>query len=87
LKLYKETGKQAVPARGPGEKVVSATVDGSVELSRTALVTVTPAPAGEVDGLVFLVPPRDVDKNETFSVEVALVDEDGNVVPLPGIFI
>jgi hypothetical protein len=36
---------------------------------------------------VFLVPPRDVDKNETFSVEVALVDEDGNVVPLSGIFI
>lgn len=71
----------------PGEKVVSATVNGSVELSRTALVTVTSAPAGEVDRLVFLVPPRDVEKDETFSVEVALVDAAGNVVPLSGIFI
>jgi hypothetical protein len=71
----------------PGEKVVSATVNGSVELSRTALVTVTSAPVGEIDRLVFLVPPRDVEKNETFSVEVALVDAAGDVVPLSGIFI
>jgi Big-like domain-containing protein len=71
----------------PGEKVVSATVDGSVELSRTAQVTVTSAPAGEVDRLVYLVPPGDVEENETFSVEVALVDEDGSVVSLSGIFI
>jgi hypothetical protein len=71
----------------PGEKVVSATVNGSVELSRTAPVTVTSAPAGEIDRLVFLVPPRDVEKNETFSVEVALVDAAGDVVPLSGIFI
>jgi hypothetical protein len=28
-----------------------------------------------------------VEENETFSVEVALVDEDGSVVPLSGIFI
>jgi hypothetical protein len=40
-----------------------------------------------VDRLVFLVPPRDAAENETFRVEVALVDEDGDVVPLSGIFI
>jgi hypothetical protein len=77
----------ALESTTPGEKVVSATVDGSVELSRTARVTVTSPPAGEVDRLVYLVPPRDVEENETFSVEVALVDEDGSVVPLSGIFI
>jgi len=71
----------------PGEKVVSATINGFLELSRTAVVTVTSTPAGEVDRLVFLVPPRDVEKDETFSVEVALVDAAGNVVPLSGIFI
>jgi hypothetical protein len=71
----------------PGEKVVSATVNGFVELSRTALVTVTSAPAGQVDRLVFVVPPRDVEVNERFSVEVALVDAAGDVVPLSGIFI
>jgi hypothetical protein len=77
----------ALESTSPGEKVVSATVDGSVELSRTARVTVTSASAGEVDRLVFLVPPEDVEENETFSVEVALVDEDGSVVPLSEIFI
>jgi hypothetical protein len=71
----------------PGEKTVSATVDGSVVLSQTARVTVTPAPAARIDRLVYLVPPGDVDENERFSVEVALVDEDGTVVPLSGVFI
>lgn len=72
----------------PGEKVVSATVNGSVELSRTTLVTVTSTPAaGDVDRLVFLVPPRDAEENETFALEVALVDAAGAVVPLTGIFI
>lgn len=40
-----------------------------------------------VDRLVFRVPPRDVEENETFRVEVALVDAAGNLVPLSGIFI
>ena len=71
----------------PGEKVVSATINGSVELGRTATVTVTSAPAGDVDRLVFQVPPRDVEEDQTFSVEVALVDAAGNVVPLSGIVI
>ena len=41
----------------------------------------------EVDRLVYLVPPVDVSEEESFRVEVALVDADGNVVPLSGIFI
>lgn len=70
----------------PEAKEVSALVNGSVEVSRTARVTVTAAESG-VDRLIFLVPPRDVEENEPFTVEVALVDEDGEVVPLSGIFI
>lgn len=46
-----------------------------------------PPSEGEVDRLVFLVQPRDVEENETFTVEVALVDAAGDVVPLSGIFI
>ena len=68
-----------------GEKVVSAVVNESVELTETAVVTVIAADG--VDRLVFLVPPRDVDEGETFTVEVALVDRDGDVVPLTGVFV
>jgi hypothetical protein len=77
----------ALQGTTPGEKVVSATVNGTVELSRTASVTVISSPAGEVDRLIFRVPPRDVEENETFSVEVALVDAGGAVVPLSGIVV
>jgi hypothetical protein len=45
----------------------------------------SPAPPAEPDHFVFLVPPRDVDEEEPFPVEVALVDAAGNVVPLSGI--
>jgi hypothetical protein len=41
----------------------------------------------EVDRLVFLVQPHDAKKKETISFRVALVDVDGNVVPLSGVFI
>jgi hypothetical protein len=44
-------------------------------------------PEPEVDRLVFRTPPRDTEANEHFRVEVALVDVDGDVVPLSGIFI
>jgi hypothetical protein len=44
-------------------------------------------PPPEVDRLVFRTPPRDADVGERFRVEVALVDADGRVVPLSGIFI
>ena len=46
-----------------------------------------PEPDPEVDRLVFLTPPGDVAVDESFRVEVALVDADGEVVPLSGIFI
>lgn len=42
-------------------------------------------PTAEVHHLVFLVPPEDVEEGERFSVAVALVDVNGNVVPLSGI--
>jgi adhesin/invasin len=41
--------------------------------------------SGGVDHFVFRVQPHDVDKNELFTVEVAMVDADGNIVPLSGI--
>ncbi|HET6836722.1 MAG TPA: hypothetical protein VFH24_01700, partial [Gemmatimonadales bacterium] len=42
----------------------------------------------DVDRLVFSVqPPAEVDEDETFTVSVALVDANGNIVPLSGIFI
>jgi hypothetical protein len=47
----------------------------------------TPEPEVEVDRLVFLTPPQDAAVNETMRVEVALVDVDGDVVPLSGIFV
>ena len=43
--------------------------------------------AGEVERLSFVVPPSDGEENESFAVEVALVDADAHVVPLSGIFI
>lgn len=42
---------------------------------------------GSVDRFFFRVQPHDVDEDEPFSVEVALVDAAGNVVPLSGIVI
>ena len=71
----------------PGEKVVSATVNGSVTLEGTVSVSVTGG-AAEVDRLVYLqAPPARVGEGEEFTVRVALVDADGDVVPLSGIFI
>jgi hypothetical protein len=43
--------------------------------------------SGGVDRLMFLMQPRDVDVRERFQVEVALVDAEGDVVPLSGIVI
>lgn len=79
----------------PGDKIVSATINGSVALERTTTVTVTsgpeppaPPPSADVEDLKFLVqPPREVKKGRTFTVEVALVDDDEDVVPLSGIVI
>jgi hypothetical protein len=68
----------------PGTKVVSAVVDGTVGLVQTAEVVVTlPQP----DHLVFRVQPTNPRRDEAISppVEVAIVDVDGDVVPLSGV--
>jgi len=71
----------------PGTKVVSATVNGSILLNDTAEIDVSPSQT-EVDHLVFVQqPPQEVRRNESFSVRVALVDSNGDVVPLSGIVI
>lgn len=44
-----------------------------------------PPPAAKPDHFVFRVPPHDVSRNQAFRVEVAIVDANGNVVPLNGI--
>lgn len=49
--------------------------------------TAEATPAGGVDRFVFRVQPPDVDQDDPFTVEVALVDQGGNVVPLSGILI
>ena len=70
----------------PGTKVVTAVVNGTVGLVQTAQVTVTIVPA-EADHLVFLVQPSDTEEDEvmTPAVEVAIVDQQGRVVPLSGV--
>ena len=70
----------------PETKVVSAVVNGTVALTQVAEVTVTPAPV-QPDHLVFRVPPTDTEDDDpiTPAVEVAIVDSDGNLVPLSGV--
>jgi hypothetical protein len=47
-----------------------------------------PEPQGEVDRLVYrFPPPRQAKHNTPFAVKVALVDKNGDVVPLDGILI
>ena len=60
---------------------------GSLEGSPVVFTAEATAESSAVDRLIYLVPPRDVDEGETFTVEVALVDQSGAVVPLSGIFI
>jgi hypothetical protein len=69
----------------PGTKVVSAVVNGAVAITATATVTVT-AIQGP-DHLVFLVQPSDVAEDEEISpaVEVAIVDQQGDVLALSGV--
>jgi len=70
----------------PETKVVTAVVNGTVALVQTAEVTVTIVPA-QPDHLVFRVPPSDAGEDEVISpaVEVAIVDEQGNVVTVSGV--
>jgi hypothetical protein len=73
---------QAITA---GTKVISAVVNGEVTIVETATVEVILTPTAE--RLVFLVQPTDAEENETISpaVAVAIVDGDGDVVPLSGV--
>ncbi|MGH7579080.1 MAG: Ig-like domain-containing protein [Gemmatimonadales bacterium] len=70
----------------PETKVVTAVVNGAVALTQVAEVTVTLAPA-EPDHLVFRVQPTDTEDDEpiTPAVEVAIVDENGDLVTLSGV--
>ncbi len=70
----------------PGTKDITVTVNGSVLLNQTVQVAVVAGPpAAEPDHFVFRVQPRNVEENEQFTVEVALVDATGEIVPLSGI--
>ena len=81
------TALGTIRSDSPGDKLVSATVDGAVTLSRTVTVSVTGGES-EVDRLVYVQPPPPrIDQGEEFTVRVALVDAEGDVVPLGGIFI
>jgi hypothetical protein len=64
---------------------VSAVVNGAVAITATATVAVTAVPGP--DHLEFRVQPSDVEKDAEMSpaVEVAIVDQQGDVVPLTGI--
>jgi hypothetical protein len=69
----------------PGTKIVSAVVNGSLAISETATVTVSAVP--QADRLRFRVQPSNTQEDETISpaVEVAVVDQRGDVVPLSGV--
>jgi adhesin/invasin len=75
------------PGRNTLEARASSLSGSPVVFEATATSEQPPAPATEVDRLVFTVQPHDVEVNETFRVEVALVNATGEVVPLSGIFI
>jgi len=69
----------------PGTKVISAVVNGDITIDQTATIEVVVTPTA--DRLVFLVQPTDTEEDEIMSpaVAVAIVDDDGDVVPLSGI--
>jgi hypothetical protein len=50
----------------------------------TAEAPPPPPPTAQPDHFVFLVPPHDVDEGERFTIQVAIVDAAGNIVPLTG---
>jgi hypothetical protein len=69
----------------PGTKVISAVVNGAITIDETATIEVVVTPTA--DRLVFLVQPTDTQEDEIISpaVAVAIVDDDGDVVPLSGV--
>jgi hypothetical protein len=73
------------PSTGPN--TLDAVVSQIGLVTFTATGTEDTEPPGEVDRLIYVVPPEDVEVGERFSVEVALVDASGDVVPLSEILI
>ncbi len=69
----------------PGTKVISAVVNGAITIDETATIEVVVTPTA--DRLVFLVQPTDTEEDAIISpaVAVAIVDDDGDVVPLSGV--
>jgi Bacterial Ig-like domain (group 1) len=69
----------------PGTKVISAVVNGDITIDETATIEVVVTPTA--DRLVFLVQPTGTEEDEIISpaVAVAIVDNDGDVVPLSGV--
>jgi adhesin/invasin len=69
----------------PETKVISAVVNGDITIEETATIEVVATPTA--DRLVFLVQPTDTGEDEILSpaVAVAIVDDDGDVVPLSGV--
>jgi len=70
----------------PGANVLEARAE-SLEGSPVVFVAQGSSLNLEVRRLVFRVPPHDARTWQSFRVEVALVDEDGDVVPLSGVFV
>jgi hypothetical protein len=71
----------------PGTRVVSAVVNGDIGIVETASVTVIAEPEPETQRLAFLVQPTDTEEDEVISppVAVAVVNDDGDVVPVSGV--
>ena len=72
-----------------GTKDITAIVNGTVQVAQTAQIVVEappppPPPAAEPHHFVFRVQPQDVREDEWFTVEVAIADASGNIVPLNG---
>lgn len=69
-----------------GTRIISAVVNDDLALLETASVTVVaaPTPTPTPRGLAFLVQPRDAEEDEVISppVEVAVVDDHGQIVPV-----
>jgi len=65
--------------------VISAVVNGGINVHETASVEVVVTPTA--DQLEFLVQPTDAEEDEPFSppVAVAIVDDEGDVVPVSGV--
>jgi adhesin/invasin len=71
----------------PGTNTLEARV-GSLQGNPVVFTAEGTSGASSVDHLAFLVePPAEVQENQPFTLQVALVDAGGNVVPMSGVFI